>query len=141
MKVSVRRKLTEKFIRVERQHPFSFRPFSLKQRVTIDKDIVKIIKEQNVETSRFVTRDFGELLVARKGVRPAQLRVTLECYLEDYPVGSKQRKALQSIIDEINASESKNDLRGKTIIEHVAAVTKNNELTATFVVYQYYFGK
>ncbi|CAF0887231.1 unnamed protein product [Adineta ricciae] len=111
----------------------------LKQRVTIDKDIVKIIKEEKVETSRFITRDFSELMVARKGVRPAQLRVTLESYLDDYPADSKQRKALQSIINEINVGESNDDLRGKTIIEHVAAVTKTNELTATFVVYQYRF--
>ena len=102
---------------------------------------MKIIKEQKVETSRFVTRDFNELMVTRKGVRPAQLRVTLESYLDDYPADSKQRRALQSIINEINVGESNDDLRGKTIIEHVAAVTKTNELTATFVVYQYRFGK
>ena len=57
--------------------------------------------------------------------------------MDDFKPGSKQRKILQNIINEIRQAEIDKDFCGKTHVKHIGYVSKAGELTAIFIVYQY----
>jgi hypothetical protein len=86
-----------------------------------------------------VKKDFSELMIVKKGVRPKQLSTTLNTYIRKYEDGSDQHLALLSLINELDKAggENGNDLCGRCKIEQVAAIQSNGTLTATFVIYQF----
>jgi hypothetical protein len=109
--------------------------------VSVEQDIIKILKEKKMATSRFVTKDFSQLVQMHKGVRPHQVMEALKGCLHDYPEGSKERRSLEALINTIGLAQTEDDLRGKSFIEHIGGTTKHGELTATFLVYQFRMGK
>jgi hypothetical protein len=87
--------------------------------------------------SRFLNKDFDQLLIIKKGIRPKQLVITLEYLHQDFPQGSKQHRSLQLVINELRQAETDNDFSGKTSIEHIGYESEDGEVTAMFIVYQY----
>ena len=87
--------------------------------------------------SRFIRKDFDQLYIAKKGVRPQQLLITIESYLDDFKTGTKQRKDLKNIVDELREATYSNNFAGQSHTEHIGYVSDSGELTAMFIAYQY----
>ena len=116
-----------------------FFSISFSEPINLERQIIEKIQEEKICVNSYVRRDFSELTIVKKGVRPKQLSTTLKVYASKYSEGSAQHSALQSIILELDTAggDDGEDLSGRSKIEQVAAVQGTGELTATFVIYQY----
>ncbi len=113
----------------------------MRQRLAVDRDIVDIILENNVDTSRYIRKDISELMTVRKGVRPNMLKVALEGIIKQYERNSQQYLTLEAMINELKGGQIDNGLTGKCHMEQIAAASTTGSLNATFIAYQYREGE
>jgi len=108
----------------------------IKESIAVDKEVLEKLKE-GVNTSRFIRKDFDELVILKRDTHPKLLAANLKAIQRKYTDNVKKEE-LQMIIEELEvAAEIGLASTGVSKISHIYASQSNGEIIGTFIIHKY----